>query len=176
MKIKHWMVAAAALALAAAARGEYLYWQVDNVSAADATVATLYYSVNGGARNTVDADGWSGLGQSGETAIGPYQANLSSLSGDLSDYAFYVEVVQYTYSDSTGGYTPDAGSAPTRSYTWKYTDLVEQGHILADSVLAPTALALTPVNFSTPAPEPTGGLLIVIGAAALALRRRRAVA
>jgi len=173
MKIKHWMVAAAAVALAAAARGEYLYWQVDNVSAADATVATLYYSVNGGAPYTVDADGWSGLGTSGETAIGPYQANLSSLSGDLSDYAFYVEVVQYTSSGGT--YTADPASART-SYTWKYTDLVAQGHILADSVLAPTALALTPVNFSTPAPEPTGGLLIVIGAAALALRRRRAVA
>lgn len=175
MKIKHWMAAATTVALAAAARGEYLYWQVDNVSAADATVATLYYSVDGGARNTVDADGWSGLGTSGETAIGPYQANLSSLSGDLSDYAFYVELVQYTYSDSTG-YTASSASART-GYTWKYTDLVAQGHILADSILAPTDMALmTPVNFSTPAPEPTGGLLIVIGAAALALRRRRAVA
>ena len=48
-------------------------------------------------------DGWSGLAERGDASIGPYQANISMLSGDLSAYSFFVELTQYT---NVGGTYP----------------------------------------------------------------------
>ena len=99
-------IAAFALAagISALAHGSYLYWQLDDdYSMSDVTVATLYYSQSGGAAATVAEDGWSGLAERGDASIGPYQADISMLSGDLSAYSFFVELTQYT---NVGGTYP----------------------------------------------------------------------
>ena len=91
-----------------------------------------------------------------------------SPSGDYSagtpEYCFTVELGNI---DSSDNWTTVAWSAATA-----YSDL---GNYIHQSFgLTPTTMAVwTPTSFSTPVPEPSSGLLTVIGFAFLALRRKR---
>lgn len=146
------VVVAAALLFASAASAGTLYWQVDDD------------------RGNIGAELWMDDGNGNTTSLseglidaptGVQQADLTSY-GDLSSYSFYVELVNYTTGDSTFG------------YKWGYGDLVSSGYVAADFRDAPTAYANAAAlgNFAN-APEPSSGLLLLMGGAMLALRRRR---
>ena len=147
------------------AHGSYLYWQVGTNPDADYSLATLYYGSDG-SWSTLGEEGWSGIAEKGAETVGPYQVNLSTLGEDVESYSFYVELAQYTLS---GGVYEETIAT---SWRWGYSDLVEQGYILTEGLSIPTITPMA-VNFSQPAPEPTSGVLTMLGMALLALRRRR---
>jgi len=91
-----------------------------------------------------------------------------SPSGDYSagtpEYCFTVELGNI---DSSDNWTTVAWSAATA-----YSDLA--GYIQESFGLNPSSMAVwSPTSFSTPVPEPSSGLLTVVGFAFLALRRKR---
>lgn len=147
---------AAVLAMAGAAQAGALYWQVDT-SAADAaytgayTTAGLYAFKTG---ETGAADYLDGL----EAGAAPTLTDLGSYD---STYSFYVEL----YNAS--------GDVVHKTSAMRYSDLLSSGYISTGGVLAPSALATGGFNGAS-VPEPTSGVLLLVGGALLALRRRRA--
>jgi len=81
--------------------------------------------------------------------------------GDLSSYSFYLEL------------GTEQGTAEWVSTQLAYKDAVDNGHIVS-SATDPNLTAWTPTSWAA-IPEPSSGLLMLIGVAGLALRRRRRV-
>lgn len=91
---------------------------------------------------------------------------LTSLgsNNDYSAYSFYIELLQW---DSSSESEIRKGVSMVSSYT----DLVENHHILGSGMTIPSNLAVwAPQTFA--APEPSSGLLLLLGSAILLLRRR----
>lgn len=109
-------------------------------------------------------DGSTGLG--GESGMGlpaEYFGDLSGLSG--ASYSFVVELGNY----ADGRWTHTSMESEKVSYD----TLVAQKHITSWKNDAPSyGTPWVPGNYSV-VPEPTSGLLTVLGIAFLALRRRR---
>ncbi len=166
--IKTFVIFAAMASLSARADVQALYWQVteaSNVNGVKFTAAALgvidgsgniSYLHNGSANGNqwVAASSVGGLSTQEAAAI---------LDQDYSGWSFFIELQNYDANTSTW-YT----SGRSESYT--YTQV--QSHIFSPSgVLSSAPLAWTPtVNV----PEPTSGVLMLLGGALLALRRRRA--
>ena len=89
---------------------------------------------------------------------------LTSLgSMDYSAYSFYIELLQW---DNDAQQEIRKGVSMVSSYS----DLVENHHILGSGMTIPSNLAVwAPM---TAAPEPSSGLLLLLGSAILLLRRR----
>ncbi len=150
-----------------AAKSEVLYWQVNgddefswaNLKVTDGTTETTL-------ANEVYA---AEVAESDAANTGTYttmqQTDISGYTG--SSYSFFVELVTYV----------DGGENTTRKgASWTYNDLVSAGYVagngLTDGAMAGANAALG--NFAAgPVPEPTSGLLLLIGGSLLALRRRR---
>ena len=122
-------------------------------------------------RNSADAEGGGAWGVEFSDAGGYWGAGVptgnQSPSGDFSagtpEYSFIVELGNI---DSSDNWTTVATSAATA-----YSDLGDYIHQTFD--INPGQLAVwTPTQF-TAVPEPSGGLLTLMGVALLALRRRR---
>ncbi len=94
---------------------------------------------------------------------GSQYSAFDGLSG--SGYSFFIEIGNYTGDTFTG----------THRYYLSTSEL--QSYVYTSSSIAPgrQALALTGASAFRPVPEPTSGLLLVIGGALLALRRRRQI-
>ena len=87
---------------------------------------------------------------------------LSDLKGyGSSQYSFYVELYN------------TAGGSVHKTQTVSYDSLLSSGYIATGGVLTPTVLASGGFNGAS-VPEPTSGVLLLVGGALLALRRRRA--
>lgn len=159
--ITKFAVVATVMLLASVASAGTLYWQVDETSGADGALFWV--------ENKQSGDKWS-LSQDGtfktdpdsvfNTPTGVMQADITNYSGD--QYLYYVELVNY--SDGT----------TTEGYKWGYGDLVSSGYVAMDARDIPTIMANAGAlgNFAS-APEPSSGLLLLMGGAILALRRRR---
>lgn len=162
---KTFAVLAASVAFAATADVEALYWQVteaSNVNNVQFTAAAL--GVNDGSSTFYLPNGSS----SGNQWISASQGGLSTQEaaailgeGDHSGWSFFIEL--QNYDAQNGWYT----SGRSDNYTYAQV----QNNIFSTSgVLSTAPAAWTP---STPVPEPTSGMLLLIGGALLALRRRR---
>ena len=140
--------------------------------ASTASAGTLYWQVADGAPD-IGAELWMEDGQGNKTSLsdglidaptGIQQADLTSYeqNENFSAYRFYVELVNYSTGTSTDG------------YKWHYGELTSSGYVATDFRDAPTAYANAEAhrNFAA-APEPSSGLLLLMGGAMLALRRRR---
>ncbi len=153
MKITKLAVFAAVLALAGLANANALYWMVDT-SAADA----VYKEAWGSAGLFVVKTG-------GNEYLDGLEAGAAPTLTDLGDYgstgySFYVEL----YSS--------AGESVYKTKAVTYDSLLSSGYISTTGVLAPSVLASAFNGASVP--EPTSGVLLLVGGAMLALRRRRA--
>lgn len=160
-----------------------LYWMVDDSSnQVEFEYAVVY------AAPTVNLDGktWTadeGYGNVGAVALPTdvpggfgYEVKLGSQTGtldiltslgsmDYSAYSFYIELLQWD-GDSQSEIRKGV------SVVSSYSDLVENHHILGSGMTIPNNLvAWTPQTIA--APEPTSGLLMLFGCAALLLKRRR---
>ena len=134
-----------------------------------ASAGTLYWQVDDGTTDTMAAKLWventdtgvkEGLSDWIDAPTGLRQAEISSYTD--SAYRFYVELFNYSDSSRQAG------------YKWGYGDLISSGYVAIDARSIPDARAsaIALGNFAN-APEPSSGLLLLMGGAILALRRRR---
>ena len=160
--ISKFAVAAAVMLFASAASAGTLYWQVNGDGLADQLGESLDgYGAELWMLNTDTKEKTSLTdGFLIDAPTGIQQADITNYSGD--EYLFYVELVNY----STG--------ASTEGYKWGYGDLYSSGYVAMDARDIPTVSANAGAhgNFGA-APEPSSGLLLLMGGAMLALRRRR---
>ena len=150
--ISKFVVAAAALLFASAASAGTLYWQVED--GAPDIGAELWMLDTSTGNKTSLSDGLI------DAPTGIQEADITNYTADK--YLFFVELYNYTNDSSTDG------------YKWGYGDLVSSGYVSFDARDIPTARAnaIALGNFAN-VPEPSSGLLLLMGGAMLALRRRR---
>lgn len=152
--IQKLVVLAAVLAMAVFAKADALYWQVDN-GAADASYTGEYSYAALYASDGTQLDGYY-------EAVG---GKVTPLLSDLGDYgstghSFYVEL-----------YNASLDSVYKGSEV-SYDQLAASGYISTTGVEIPNYTATSGFNGAS-VPEPTSGVLLLIGGALLALRRRR---
>ena len=158
-------VALTGVCLTARAEDAILYWQVPTSGkAVDAgySYAYLYAQVDGGGNVMLSEQGWAydtQMASEGKVA----EANLSGVDGTIN--SFFVE------------YYKENAQLIGKSVAETLMDLVQSGYVKGIQLNPPVeqtgAWSPTP-NFTTSIPEPTSGLLMLIGLAGLALRRKRA--
>ncbi len=151
--ISKFAVAAAVMLFASAASAGTLYWQVDGSDlgeSEDGWGAELWMLDKTDNSKTSLSDGLI------DAPTGVQQADITNYTGD--QYLFFVELVNYTDGTSTEG------------YKWGYGDLVSSGYVAFGATDLPDVSASS--NFAN-VPEPSSGLLLLMGGAMLALRRRR---
>ena len=98
------------------------------------------------------------------------QSPIGNYAAGTPEYNFIVEIgnVAWDASSGTASWTETIAKSDPVSYTWLY----EANHIAATFDMNPPAgMAWTPTAF-TEIPEPSSGLLLLIGGALLELRRR----
>ncbi len=157
-------------------KADWLYWQVDvsegvNASVSSFSAAAFYVEDGSGNKTMLFGPAWAddtdlATGDYTGTKIsGPLEIDLSGYSTD--QYTFFVEMLNY--AAETESFT-SAGEG----YRWSYTELTSSGYTSAGRLDTPS-FATGGLNMGSPTPEPTSGILILIGGAMLALRRRRQV-
>ena len=144
-------VLAAAMMFASAASAGTLYWQVQDDTPDQGAI--LWAQKSGGEAEVLDG--------AYDTPTGIVQTDITNYSDGT--YLFYVELINY-----------NTGATNSTGYKWGYGDLVSSGYVSMGATDIPTvyANAAAHSNFAA-APEPSSGLLLLIGGAMLALRRRR---
>ena len=151
--IKKLSVALAVLALVGFAKADVLYWQVDTSADNAAYTGDFSYAVlNASDGSAIDA------AAAEDNKVIPTLKDLGGYGS--SEYSFYVELYNA------------AGDSVYKGQSVSYTDLLDSGYISTSGVLTPTMLATGGFNGAS-VPEPTSGMLLLIGGALLALRRRR---
>ena len=159
---KKLVVCSAVSAIALFASADVLYWQVESPDdGAEFTAANLYVT-GGSLTDPVQLASVEPFDGNPGTMTDLTQTDLGSYG--TSDYSFYVELANYTGSSLNNG----------KAYTWSYNELVSAGYIATNPFDSPSASAAAAGgNMGAPTPEPTSGMLLLIGGSLLALRRRR---
>lgn len=159
---KKLVACSAVSAMALFASADVLYWQVESPDADATFTAANLYVTGGGLSSPVQLESVAPFDDTPGTMTDLTQTDLGSYGS--SDYSFYVELANYTGASLTDN----------KAYTWSYNELVSAGYIATnpfDSSAA--ASAASAGNLGSPTPEPTSGMLLLIGGSLLALRRRR---
>ena len=186
--MKKMLVMAMMMAIGSAAFAEdsgyaYLYWQVDPVLGLDWSWwltegrefdYAMLRAVDQGYNVVGDA-----LGNYDGAGNGPVYEVYSEgddPSNSTADFPVFGQIKGdgFDYAKEQYGFIVEAylnGDVLWRSGTSWYADLVANGHVWDGD---PSAMSgnITPVSFMVP--EPSSGLLVLLGLAGLALRRRRA--
>lgn len=155
--MKRFLLGLLVVAVAASAQASYLYWQVDTsdaISKIGTAAGHEHYQANLYADSTKIGTATSGY--------------LSSINIDsyVSASSFYIEIVAW---DNGGSYAT-AGTVAVSEHK-SYADLIDGGFVTSSLVTVPPA-AWTGGTYA--APEPTSAMLMLLGLAGLALKRRKA--
>ena len=160
--VSKFLVAATAMLLTSAVSAGTLYWQVDgNDLAGQVGASSDGYGAQLWMLNTDTNEKESFTDGYIDAPTGVQQADITNYSND--EYLFFVELINYTTGDTKDG------------YKWSYGELTSSGYVALGAQDIPrvnAAVADHGSNFSQ-APEPSSGLLLLMGGAMLALRRRR---
>lgn len=164
--LKKFALVAFAACVAGLTQADVLYWQVDpsasdaSYTKTDAAGAMLYrvpdsepYSY---ANNVTPVSDWVALSNGKTDSVQSYELDPNYTTG----YSFFVEL----YNES--------GDTLWTQYASTYEQLLNSQAISTGGIGAPTGLGLGGMNGAA-IPEPTSGLMLLIGGAMLALRRRR---
>ena len=117
------------------------------------------------ARNTWKS--WMALPDvGGNFWAGPGYADLAGLKLSETGFMFAIELGNYTQTGDVFNWVVLAGSAGST-----LQELISGGHIIASELTYQGSFDWTASGYSVP--EPSSGLLVLIGGALLALRRRR---
>ena len=157
------LACAAVLGLVASA--DTLYWQVD--TSADNAYApiknqTFSYAKLYATDGTTTTELASVAAEADGKTMKPTLTDLGVYGSNT--YSFYVELLNYANGESTSVYT--------QPYASTYNELVSAGYVSTQAMATPEGFALGGFNGAA-VPEPTSGVLLLIGGAMLALRRRR---
>lgn len=127
------------------------------------TYLSLYY---GNAPDPEITDVWIEDGVSGSYGKSSYvMSSLEMLGGNLSEYSFAIELGAWDYDEATDTASWMLAAA---SDAKTYAELEE---FRSSQLKIAGAVPWNPTSYMVP--EPTGGLLILIGGALLALKRKR---
>ncbi len=150
------------LAISSASAGT-LYWQV--TSDAGKTFDEAWLVAENKSNGDLNYLGGVQSDGASPSSTGLTQTDISGYEGD--GYLFFVEMSNYNSADDS--YTTVASGSK-----WTYDQLVSSGYVAASPLDVTTATAAgSSSNFGSAIPEPSSGLLLLIGGAMLALRRRR---
>lgn len=144
------------------AKAEYLYWGVTpSETTGSYNAARLWYS--------------SSDSTSGGTAIGWLTDIPGSKSTDVSSYGttayFFVELCNYDTS------TQKWSDGEKSSQAYSYASLAQKGVITSSDLIAQASVAAAVLSKAgvQATPEPTSGLLLLMGFAMLGLKRKKEV-
>ena len=152
------------------AQADFLWWQVEPVAGREFSLADLY-ATDGTTETCIDSVQPVDVNSSGVgTKVETVSTDITGYTS--SEYSFFVELV--TYSDTTYETVTDT----QRMDAVPYNDLVSGNYITA-AVTGPGLPSAPASGFniagggSGDVPEPTSGMLFLLGGALMALRRRR---
>ena len=153
-------------AAAFAAKADYLYWGVTSSEASGTSynAARLWQRTD----NTISTDGATAVGWLYDIP----GAKSTSVTIDSSAQAgtyYFVELCNYSNSTWSSG--------ATSSSTYTYSSLVEKGVITSSDLIAQASVASQVLTYHgvQATPEPTSGLLMLMGFAMLGLKRKKEV-
>ena len=149
-----------AVATIGVAYSDVLYWMVGYEYNGVADSASLY-AVNGGEKNAIDTRTSTQIANAWDS-YGNFEAQLGTSMG--SGWTYFVEVV--------------TGSSTKATAEMTYQQLVDGGYIYSDMSRPSSAASIPNGGFGGGAtsynvPEPTSGLLFLVGGMLLGLKRRR---
>lgn len=157
--MKKILIAFAFVSMSLMSQASYLYWQVQSgdfdtiTEPGKVDTAYLYATKEGAADQKIGA-------LKIDNTQEYYAIDVSSYA--TGGYSFYIELVNY-----------NSGAKDVLGYgeSVAYADMVEKGHILE------TPLSITSANVwhggTYAAPEPTSAMMILLGLAGIALKRKR---
>lgn len=156
----------AALLIAHLASAEMLYWMIgDSTNGGKNTIEFNYavlYATNGGTPTPVGDELYGNENLTLTTTTNPQKTELSGF--DYRNSSFYVELFNYDFD-------LDIETSVGVSEWATYDSLVSNGAIIPSGMGIPsTAQLWVP---TTAVPEPTSGLLLLLGCALLSLTRRK---
>ena len=162
-----------------------LWWQVGDFTDPDSLENVEVERVDGGGKTTA-ADLGVGYARIREVTSGDYLYMLRQETGDFVlesinvPMTWVADVSKFASGSPEAAFVIELGnydsgnnwSTLALSETATYADLVANNHIETASGYIPNPVAIW-IPTSYVVPEPTSGLLVLIGTALLALRRRR---
>ena len=150
---------------------EALYWQVTSAMNPDpVTFTAAAMAAVDGSGNTeylVDSAGNAWQAANSDKQTTETIASIWDSKYETSGWSFYIELMNY---DSAKGGWYTAGTVNSGSGNWSYDDI--KANIYSSSSMS-MSLATPLTSGTAHIPEPTSGLLMLVGGALLALRRRR---
>jgi hypothetical protein len=180
-KMKKTLIMMAAAVSAIAINAASVDWELDfyDVSGMDDTTAyTLYVFAGGDVASTL-ATALNTSGSFNETAFASALAGATKVTGSFDEYGWasgslagaesaisFLVLTDGTVTDSTFYYS---GSIDVTGYTYE-PPAGSPGGLYTDF----SAMSSGTIGATAAVPEPTSGLLMLVGLAGLALRRRRA--
>lgn len=139
-----------------------LYWQVQDQDTEFDEAWLVYENPDGTGKGDIEGVA-SQLPEKTSTAL--TQTDLSMFEN--SGYLFYVELVNYSTGSEENNWVVATGNKNG------YQDLVSSGYIATGLNDANAVKSFASAQNFMSAPEPSSGLLLLMGGAILALRRRR---
>lgn len=159
MKTMKLILASAALFIAHLASAEMLYWMIGSENTIEFNYAVVY-ATDGVKKFEVNNEMYGNQDLSPTTTIGPTLTEFGD-GFTWSNYSYYVELLTWDGSkESSVGVSEWA----------TYDSLVSHGAIIPSGMGIPSTAQLWVPTVNVP--EPSGSLLILLGLATLALKRR----